>query len=69
MNKNKEKRINSKKEIRVVSKNLNIKISDKEEKVVKSLRDDHCLNISKFLRLCLMDKFEEMENGKRKKKM
>ena len=53
----------------MVSKNLNIKITLEEEKTVKSLRKDYFLNISQFLRQCLMDKFKEMENGKRKKNL
>jgi hypothetical protein len=48
----------------MVSKNLNIKVNTEEERIIKSLRDEYCLNISRFLRLCLFQKFEELENEK-----
>ena len=51
------------------TKNYNIKITKEDEEIIKSLRDDFCLNISQYIRKCLRDVHKEMKsNGKKGKK-
>ena len=49
------------------TKNYNIKITEEDEKMIKYLREEGCVNISQFIRKCLKEKYEEMANGKKKK--
>jgi len=47
----------------MASKNYNIKITEEDEKIIKSLRKDFCINISQFIRKCLTDRYKELSNG------
>ena len=48
-----------------MSKNLNIRISEELDEKIKVLRERHCINISQFIKQCLIEKYEEMANGKK----
>ncbi len=46
-----------KKEIK--NSNLCVRITAEENKMVEKLRDDYCVNISKFIRKFIRDTYEE----------
>ena len=39
---------------------LSIRMTKKEGEMIKNLRNDHCVNISRYVRKCLMDLSEKM---------
>jgi hypothetical protein len=48
-------------------KNYNIKITDEDEKMIRFIRKEGCVNISQFIRKCVKDKYDETKNrGKSK---
>lgn len=47
-------------------KNYNIKITKEDEDMIKIIREEGCVNISQFIRKCLKEKYEEIQNGKEK---
>ena len=51
----------------MAKQNFNIKTTEEDKRMIDYLRKECCINISQFIRKCLIEKYkEETTNGKNK---
>ena len=43
--------------------NVCVRVTEEENKMLDTLRDKHCVNISKFIRKFIRDTYNKMEKG------